>query len=84
MRCPSCNREHGTRSSALYVPTRAGYLALATWRAEAARKQTEGALSRLPSQVPAPSSDVTRAGWGDSTSMDVASARVPNTRAVVE
>ena len=77
MRSPSCNREHGTRSSMLYVPTRAGYLALATWRAEAARKQTEGALSRLPSQVPAPSSDVAGGVWETTTGADVTAARVP-------
>ena len=47
-------------------------------------KQTAGDRHGEPAQVPAPSSDVTRDGWGDSTSMDVASARVPNTRAVVE
>ena len=76
MRCPVCRIDHlGTGGARTYSVTRAGYLALATWRAEA--KQTEGALSRLPSQVPAPSSDVAGGVWETTTGADVTAARVP-------
>lgn len=79
MRCPVCRLDHGGEGgqTRMYSVTRAGYLALATWRAEDARKQTAGDSYGEPAQATGPSPDATRTGWGESASVDAAAARWP-------
>jgi hypothetical protein len=79
MRCPVCGLDHGRYIPARTVTlTKAGYLLLATWRAEEnARKHNAGDSHGDPAQVPAPPSDVTRAVWGEGTSADAAAVAGP-------
>lgn len=79
--CPICGGKHTPEQQ--YSITRAGHIALATWRAEdAARKLTAmGIVTEPRAQASAPPLDVTGTIWGEVPGTDAAAARTPIRRA---
>lgn len=72
MRCLVCRLDHISEyAPGGYVPTRAGYLLLATWRAEQNARERHGELV----QALVPSSDVAGGVRETTTGADAAAAR---------
>ena len=77
MRCPACGLAHSEYATSHFAVTRAGYLALAAWRAEDARNRTRVAVT-APAQAPAPSLDVAGGVRETTTGTGAAAAAGPN------